>query len=254
MARFTILMYHQVCVPGSAAEAKYACPPGRFARHMRYLKGRHAVVSLTAIRRHLEGEVTLPDGAVAVTFDDGFRNNYTDALPILRRYQIPATLFLIAGLVGATNRWMAAADYPERPMVTWDEVREMAAAGMEIGAHTLSHPRLTEFAPAAVATEVAEARAVIERQLARPVDAFAYPYGLCNEPVVAAVAAAGYRIACTTRPGFNRPGIDPLSLRRIEVFGTDAVWRLAQKIRFGCNSSGVTRPLRYYWNRLRAWV
>jgi len=130
MARFTILMYHQVCVPESEAEAKYACPPARFARHMRYLKRCHPVVSLTAVRRHLGGDGGLPDGAVAVTFDDGFRNNYTDALPTLRRYRIPATLFLTAGLVGETNRWMAGRDFPERPMVTWDEVREMAGAGV----------------------------------------------------------------------------------------------------------------------------
>jgi len=95
---------------------------------------------------------------------------------------------------------------------------------------------------------------VIEREIEAAVASFAYPYGLFDEQVVEAVAAAGYRAACTTRPGFNRPGIDPLRLRRIEVFGTDAVWRLAQKIRFGCNTSGVTRPMRYYWGRLRARV
>jgi peptidoglycan/xylan/chitin deacetylase (PgdA/CDA1 family) len=254
MARFTILMYHQVAVPGSEAEAKYACPPARFARHMRYLRDRRPVVSLTAVRRHLAGEGALPDGAVVVTFDDGFRNNYTDALPILRRYEIPATLFFTAGLAGETNRWMAGGDFPERPMVTWDEVREMAGAGVEIGAHTLTHPRLTDLSAAEAAAEVAGARQLIEAKIEAPVASFAYPYGLFDDSVAEAVAAAGYHLACTTRPGFNRPGIDPLRLRRIEVFGTDVVWRLAQKIRFGCNRSGVTRPLRYYWGRLRARV
>ncbi len=254
MARFTILMYHQVTLPESEAEVKYACPPARFARHMRYLRRHHPVVTLAAAQRHLDGDGALPDNAVVVTFDDGFRNNYTDALPILRRYEIPATLFLTVGLVGETNRWMAGGDFPERPMVTWDEVREMVAAGVEIGGHTLTHPRLTELPVAAADAEVAGARQVIEAEIEAPVTSFAYPYGLFDNRVAEAVATAGYRRACTTRPGFNRPGIDPLRLRRIEVFGTDAVWRLAQKIRFGCNTSGVTRPLRYYWGRLRARV
>ncbi len=251
MARFTILMYHAVCRPGSEAERKYACPPRRFARHMAYLRRRHPVVSMAAVRHHLAGTGEIPEGAVAVTFDDGFRNNYTAALPLLRRLQIPATLFLTAGLVGETNRWMAGRGFPERPMVTWEEVREMAAAGVEIGAHTLTHPRLTELDRETLTHEVEGAREVIESHLGRPVEGFAYPYGLLDEGVVTAVGAAGYRVACTTRPGFNRPQIDPLRLRRIEVFGTDSVWRLAQKIRFGCNTSGVTRPLRYYWGRLR---
>lgn len=254
MGRFAILMYHQVALPESQAEAKYACPPALFARHMRFLKRHHPVVSLAAARRHLDGGGELSDNAVVVTFDDGFRNNYTEALPILRRYEIPATLFLAAGLVGETNRWMAGGDFPERAMVTWDEVREMAAAGIEIGGHTLTHPRLTELPLPAVAAEVAGARQVIEAEIEAPVASFAYPYGLFDDRVAEAVVAAGYRCACTTRPGFNRPGIDPMRLRRIEVFGTDAVWRLAQKIRFGCNNSGATRPIRYYWDRLRARV
>ena len=88
--------------------------------------------------------------------------------------------------------------------------------------------------------------------LGKEVRHFAYPYGLFNDAVRDAVIAAGYRAACSTRSGFNRPGEDPYLLRRIDVFGTDRLWQFRQKLRFGSNESSRLYALRYYASRLRS--
>jgi hypothetical protein len=92
---------------------------------------------------------------------------------------------------------------------------------------------------------------MIEQQIERPVDTFAYPFGLFSERTPLLVRDAGFAMACSTRSGFNRTDIDPFLLRRIEVFGTDAPWQLGQKITFGTNEASFMMPLRYYWQRLK---
>lgn len=252
MSRFLILMYHMVTEPRSAEERKYACPPQRFASHMSYLRLQNIeVVGLDSIRRHLEQGEPLPSGAVAVTLDDGFRDNYENAFQVLQQYRIPATIFLVSGAIGGANRWAEARGLPRRELMEWRHVREMAGGGVSFGSHTVTHPRLNELGDDEALREMVESRDSIQQQLGVPVDTFAYPFGLFGERTPALAREAGFALACSTRPGFNRAGIDPFALRRIEVFGTDVPWQIGQKITYGTNEAGLTLPLRYYWRRLR---
>ncbi|SMC26327.1 Polysaccharide deacetylase [Desulfacinum hydrothermale DSM 13146] len=253
MSRFLVLMYHMVSEPKEPRDARFACPPGLFRRHMEYL-ARHgyAWVSLEHIHGALTGGTPLPERAVAVTLDDGYADNYEYAWPVLARYGIPATIFLVTDAVGRTNHWMEGRGFSSRRMLSWSQVREMSDHGVSFGSHTASHPRLTELPAHRVEEELTCSRRVLEDKLGRSVFSFAYPYGLVSEGVRDAVVRAGYGLACSTRSGFNRVETDRFQLRRIEVYGTDGVWRLAQKIRFGMNDASLLYPVKYYWNRALA--
>ena len=243
-------MYHMVDIPRSREEQKLAISPLRFAAHMRALHARgYRFVSLTQIQDYLDANREMPAAAVAVTLDDGFADNYMRALPILVRYEVPATVFLVVNCIGGDNRWMRERDYPVRRMLDWGQIREMQDAGICFGSHTLTHPRLSALDRRAARAEIQGSKQALEDRLGAAVDHFAYPYGDWSGETVELVREAGHTLACSTRSGFNRPEADPLLLRRIEVYGTDPVWKLLQKLRFGTNEAGVLEPARYYWRR-----
>jgi peptidoglycan/xylan/chitin deacetylase (PgdA/CDA1 family) len=253
MSRFCILMYHMVAEPRSAEESRFAIRPHRFASHMQALReGGYHPVSLARIEAHLKGEADLPEKTVSVTFDDGFSDNFTDAFPVLQRFGIPATIFLAHDTLGADNRWMHTRGYPRRQMLDWSQIARMQSAGISFGSHTLSHPRLSTLDRTAADVEIRGAKTALEDKLGRSVDHFAYPYGdWCGE-TVELVREAGYSLACSTRSGFNRHDVDPLLLRRIEVYGSDPAWKLMQKLRFGTNEAGLLHPAKYYWSRFKS--
>jgi peptidoglycan/xylan/chitin deacetylase (PgdA/CDA1 family) len=119
-----------------------------------------------------------------------------------------------------------------------------------IGSHTSTHARLTELPATQVSRELSDSKRQLEDLLGKPVRYFAYPYGLFNPAVRDAAERSGYRAACSTRSGFNREGEDLFLLRRIDVFGSDALWHFKQKLRFGINEAMRTYPLRYYARRV----
>lgn len=246
-------MYHMVLEPHSDKERRYACPPDRFARHMNFLKSRgFSFVDLGSIHRYLRGDGILKDRSVAITLDDGFRDNYENAFPILHEYSIPATIFLTTGFVGNTNAWMEHRGFPRREILNWRQVREMNKAGVSFGAHTITHPRLPEVSKDRAHREILESKKTIEYYLGYSVNFFAYPYGLFNDEIRSFVKEAGFSLACSTRSGFNNRHVDPYALHRIEVYGTDLLWQFSVKLSFGVNEASLSLPVRYYFDRLMA--
>jgi peptidoglycan/xylan/chitin deacetylase (PgdA/CDA1 family) len=132
------------------------------------------------------------------------------------------------------------------------QIREMHAANITIGSHTLTHPKLPECGPDEMSREFAESKTRLEDILSHPVQHFAYPYGLYNDTVRTLVKQTGYLSACSTRSGFNNEETDPYELRRIEVFGSDRLWNLKQKLKFGSNDTSWTLPAKYYLGRARS--
>lgn len=252
MSRLTILMYHIIDRPRSATEAKYCCPPALFERQMRYLADSGRAVPLAAVADAVRGKGTCPRDAVAVTFDDGFRATHEAALPILRKYAVPATMFVVSGKVGGGNDWMSSRGFPQRELMSRDEILAMRDAGIGIGSHTRSHPRLPELAADQLEHEIAGSKADLERLLGAPVRHFAYPFGLFGEAARTVVEAAGYEAAVSVRSGFNGAGVNPFELRRIEVYAGDSEWRFRQKLAYGTNEASLALPLKYYAGRLRA--
>ena len=159
MSRFTILMYHSVSKARSVSERKYACSPQRFLAHMRFLRSRkYNLVGLREISEHVRQGAEMPPNTVAVTIDDGLCDTYENAFPILQAYSIPATVFLVAGLVDGTNTWMEARGLPSREMLKWSQVREMQSKGIVFGSHTMTHRRLPDLSNDDARQEILESR------------------------------------------------------------------------------------------------
>ena len=247
--RATILMYHILDTPREKREAKYCCLPERFTKQMAWITEACHPVSLDTLLAGLDGKTELPDNAVSVTFDDGFASTFEHGMPVLERYRIPAAMFIVANRIGGNNDWMHRRGMPQRALMDAEQIREMHAAHITIGSHTLTHPKLPDCAPDEMAHEVADSKARLEDILSQPVLHFAYPYGLYNDTARAFVEQSGYLSACSTRSGFNNHGTDRYELRRIEVFGSDRLWNLKQKLKFGTNDASWSLPAKYYLRR-----
>ncbi len=164
-------------------------------------------------------------GLVGLTFDDGYRDFAHTVVPLLRRHGFGATVYVVAGLLGGTNLWDP--DGERKDLMTADEVAGVAAEGIEIGAHGMTHVPLSgSIGAPELAREVGESRRVLGDLVPRPVAGFCYPYGAHDDRAVAAVRAAGYEHACATgRP--DDPG--PLALPRTYVGDRDGALRLVAK-------------------------
>jgi len=207
-----VLTYHSIDDSGSAISVD----PVTFRMHMKWLSGRGIpVVPLQSILASAEGT------AVALTFDDGFRNFDEFALPVLREYGFPASLFVVPGNVGKTNAWSGserAPGIPTLPLLDWAEIARVAGHGVEIGAHSRSHPFLSRIAPSQLHDEIVGAGDDIARELGLRPQSFCYPYGDLNAAVVHAAAAA-YRIAVTTElREINDGPVDSHLVPRIDMY------------------------------------
>jgi peptidoglycan/xylan/chitin deacetylase (PgdA/CDA1 family) len=214
-----ILMYHVLATPPpNAPFPQLYVRPADFAAQVRWLAatGYHAV-SLRRVYDFWRGRRVLPRKPVVLSFDDGYHSDFTVALPILRARHW-------AGVLNLEVRNLQPV-WGARPRM----VRNMIAAGWEIDAHTLTHPDLTTLSPDRLKQEVAGSRRAIRRRFGVPVDFFCYPSGRYDDAVVAAVKAAGYLGATTTRDGLASPH-SLFTLRRIRVNGTDGVAGLRQKL------------------------
>lgn len=190
-----VLTYHSIDASGSPISVA----PDVFARHVAWLaSGRVAVEPLTTL---LAVETPAGDGRprVALTFDDAFANFSALAWPQLRDARLPATVFVVSGHVGRTNRWgdRQAPGVPELPLADWDALASAAADGATIGAHSRTHPLLPTLTPAAIGDELDGCLEALTARLGRRPEAFAYPYGALDDATVVAVASR-FRVACTT--------------------------------------------------------
>jgi len=312
-----ILNYHRVLSPAAQNEAVPAgmvVRPQTFAKHLRYLKRHCRVVSMEQLIESRERNEPTGRPLCAITFDDGWRDNYDEALPLLRRYGLPATLFISTGFIGngqtpwfyrlghvlhalaavsddrcaalrsnahlnlpaALVDWLAGSTLQRQrdietvieaiktlpgaelesvverlrlllasagqtvngndaAMLDWEQLREMARTSFEIGSHGVTHLILTQIPELAVKAEVFESKHCLEEQLRQSVSGFSYPNGDYSAEVESLVRTAGYRYACTTKPGSVKSDDNPYRLNRIPLH-EDITFTTAL---FACHISGV---------------
>ena len=245
-----ILMYHRIAEHGPAALAPYRVSPARFERQLAYLR-RHGyrTISLAqwlAAMRDRDG--LIDDRVVILTFDDAYRDFLTDAWPLLCRHGFGATMFVPTDQVGGRAEWDRAYGEPAA-LMSWDELRQLAGHGLEIGAHTCSHPYLTRIGARRLIAEGRVAKARLEAELGRTVELLAYPYGDQNLKVRRAMAGSGYRAAVTTQPGLSRLGDNPMALPRQLVAGGDDLDAFIAKLGPPARAT-FDRRLRYRYLRL----
>lgn len=205
-----ILMYHYIRLrPGSddPLGQRLSVDPATFQAQMHWL-AQHGFtpITLSELAALRAGLTPAPPHPIVLTFDDGYRDFYQNAFPILRAHGFHATVFVVAGFVG------------QERYLTWDMIRELDRSGLvEIGAHTVHHPDLTTLAHPE--SEIRDCKDALERAVGHPVTAFAYPAGKFDTRVETAVRAAGFRQAVTTQPRWATSGDDPLALPRLRVTG-----------------------------------
>lgn len=191
-----------------------------FERHCRFYRRHFRVVPLRELVHRLEQGLPV-HRHLAITFDDGYRDNFVNARPVLEKLSLPATFFVVSGWIGTATvpRWDRVRGV-RHPWMTWDEVRALHRSGFEIGAHTRSHVDLGAVSPAVAREEVLGARLELEDRLGSRVESFAYPYGGRNdvtETTRAVVKRAGLRCCCSSFGGINRAGTNPFFLNRVPV-------------------------------------
>mgnify|MGYP001588498893 CR=1 FL=1 len=202
-----ILMYHSI--PQSVASGNaLTVSVNTFQKQMAFLKKNHInVLALDSLGAYLDGRNKIPGKAVVLTFDDGYKDNYTYAFPILKKYKFPATIFIIVSEVGRPDR------------LSWEEIREMQDSGLvTFGSHTLTHPYLESIQSAEeLKREISGAKQVLQERLGKSVNAFSYPMGRFNPLVVQTVKDAGYTVAVVTNPGRRFPNQDKFILKRLRI-------------------------------------
>lgn len=221
-ARVPILMYHYVSQPPVGADAyrkDLTVTPERFREHMQYLQeGGYTVVTLDDLLYALAQGRALPAKPVILTFDDGYRDNYANAFPVLRDMGFPATFFIITDFVTE-----------ERPeYLTWDQIKEMAAGGMQFGSHSRNHPNLAGQSIDYLVWQALGSKEAIEAQLGQPPRWVAYPSGKYDAQTIAVFRSAGFWGGVTTQQGAEHTLDGIFELKRVRVRGAHTAADLAQ--------------------------
>ena len=242
-----ILMYHSISDSRDSSVNHWSVSVKNFRSHVRILKSKGWT---TVCVKNLIQAYSLPQRTVAITFDDGYADNFEHAFRVLSEFGMRATWFVVSNDIGTQASWKDNDNLKQR-MLNLKQLKEMINAGMEIGAHTRTHARLTELSPAEIKEEVAGSKKDLEDMLGVQITSFAYPYGLFNDECVETVRKAGFTIACTTRTGWFGSEPDLLRVRRVSVFYEDNLSVFARKIAFADNDVSWPRMTRYIFARLR---
>jgi peptidoglycan/xylan/chitin deacetylase (PgdA/CDA1 family) len=227
-----VLLYHKIDKPAKDSLVRGGfTPPARFEKQLAYLK-KQGFVFYTAsemIERYRESGA-FPTNGITLTFDDGWKDNYTNAFPILRRLGLKATIFLVPSCIGQISDKALAKGEGAREHLTRNEILEMSEHGIEFGSHSLNHRLLHELPIEEVKFEVLESKRQLEELLQKPCKAFAYPAGFFNDEVRALIEESGHVGAFTTHYGpEDRP--DPYALNRIEILRRDRfLFQFAHKV------------------------
>lgn len=195
-----------------------AFPPEVFARGMRRLhESGYRTLSLLDAVDCVRRRLAFPARSFVMMFDDGYQTVYDEALPVLQRYGLSATVFLTVGNRETGNPAGRLPSLEGRSMLSWQEIREMQRAGIAFGAHTCTHPDLTRLPTHQVETEVGDSKAIIEDALGTSVSCFAYPYGRYDRRV-AEIVRRHFVCACSDKLGLITRRSDPYTLERVDAY------------------------------------
>jgi peptidoglycan/xylan/chitin deacetylase (PgdA/CDA1 family) len=225
-----ILCYHRFGPGGGRMVVSNA----NFAAQLEWLvRSNYQVIRLDRLLDYLEGRTALPARSVVITIDDGYESVYRHAYPLLRKYGLPATLFVYTDFIGAGDA------------LSWAQIEEMAASGLvEVQAHSKTHRNLIDRDPAetdasyrqGLEFEARAPRDLIERHVAARVRNYAYPYGDSNDVLLQVLTQQQYRLAVTVNPGGNAFFAQPLMLRRTMIYGEHDLESFKAKLQ-------ISRPL-----------
>jgi peptidoglycan/xylan/chitin deacetylase (PgdA/CDA1 family) len=246
--RSVVLAYHGIDARPRRDDPEFMCVrPDRFRAQIELLMDAGFSFRTVAELAEQAAGAAPPPGLAALSFDDGLQDNHRVLLPLLLEYGLPATVYVTTGLIGGTYPWMAG----EVPMLEEDQIRGLSEAGIEIGAHTVTHPDMAVLDRRRCLREMNESRGTLERITGRGVRTFAYPYCRYGEAAVAAAREAGFLAAVTCQ---GRGSWERLTLQRTMITGKDGLPSFLLKLAGayqplfdgppGRLTRRVTRPLR----------
>lgn len=251
-----ILMYHSVSNSTNRKFKQFTISPSLFEKQMAYLH-EHAYTPITVtqfVNNMSQGCYALPERPVILTFDDGYADFFTDALPILKRYNFVATLYVVTGFINETSRWLKREGEATRLMLTWDQLVEISACGIECGAHTHHHPRLDTLPYSVAQHEIVISKKILEDHLKQRVSSFAYPFGYYTSTIQQLVQAAEYTSACAVKHAMNSTSTttNHFALVRLMVKPTTNVEKFTALLT-GTNSYATTLYTAYARMRTPIW-
>lgn len=203
-----VLMYHYIIDTDRARKDKRIVTPKTFEEQMRFLKANeYNVISLEQFAELLREKKYIPKNTVVITFDDGHMDNYENAYPVLKKYNLPATMFVIVDSISKPN------------FMTQGQIRQMSDSGLiTIGSHTLSEPHLPSINnETLLRSEIYDSKKKLEEMLNRPVNCFSYPIGGFDVKIREMVIDAGYKLAVATSPGIDYSNDDPFAIKRVRI-------------------------------------
>lgn len=228
-----VLAYHKIDLPTADVKIRGAyTSPGRFRKQVSYLKSRgFDFLSASELIHFYVENGRFPENAICITFDDGWKDNYANAFPVLKEFGLPATIFLVPACIGSiTDRVTADGEGPREHLSAAD-IREMSASGIEFGSHSMNHKLFDRIEDAEIEQEIVESKSYIENLLQKPCGVFAYPAGFFTDFARDAVKRAGYHAAFSTVYGPD-DNSDRFALNRTEILRRDGLpFRFPRKIR-----------------------
>lgn len=209
-----ILMYHSI---GYKDGDSFFVTPENFRRQMEYIKKRgYEVISLDELANLISSSKPFRKNKVVITFDDGYKDNFLYAYPVLKEMNFPATIFIVTDFIGKKY------DDSGKEFISWEEVAVMSNNGISFGGHTKSHVELGVVTDEVFAfEEISGSKKAIEKNIRKESGYFSYPVGSFNDKVKVLVKKAGYKGACTTNRGFVKLNRDIYELKRIKITNSD---------------------------------
>jgi peptidoglycan/xylan/chitin deacetylase (PgdA/CDA1 family) len=245
-----ILAYHEICeLPKQIKRLhSYNVTPSAFIAQMQFLcTNNYSVIKLEDFVSWLTEKREVPQKSVVITFDDGYRNNYTNAFPVLKQLNFPATMFLATDYIGKNEifPWLNNLCNGSRGLIdnwiplAWPEILEMSRDGLTFGSHTSSHTNLRKMTTKDFEKEIEKSKNIIEEKTKKPADLFSYPFSfpkyrrryrdITNE-TKEVLLKRGFLGACTTIIGTNGLKSDPFCLRRIQIKNSDDLFTFRAKV------------------------
>jgi peptidoglycan/xylan/chitin deacetylase (PgdA/CDA1 family) len=217
-----ILMYHHIQdLASDASELRltWTVAPQNFDAQMAFIaqRGFHTI-TMAQLVGQLKDDKPLPAKPIIISFDDGWEEQYAVALPILKKNNLIGTFFVY-------TRPIDHAQY-----MTWAQLQEMSAEGMDIQPHTLTHPHLRALPPDEAMKEIADSKSILETRLGRPMIALAYPFGEYNAAIIEMLKRAGFEAAVTLDPGYRQRADELFTLHRIRVSYRDSLDDFAKRL------------------------
>ena len=218
--RLTILTYHSI---SDKIEPDETVTPEEFEKQLQYIKENYKVISLDEAIEYLPTDFERVSGSIVITFDDGYRDNYYHAYPLLKKYDLPATIFLISGFINNDGS----------KYLSLSQIHEMKENNISFGSHTVSHKILAKLTKEEVVSEIRDSKDTLESELSQKINSFAYPVGTradFDDATREIVKSCKYRCACSNMYGMNGEDADIFTLKRIGIETTDTFSLFKQKL------------------------